>query len=118
MNLTKIPLPAERYFHTFVRPDKTEFDIETTQADYDQLAQAPFTTPTHADGVWAGKSRRVLIVPDGTYAVENDYQCVMNVGDGTGTWPIKKEFIVGDNLTLAGVEEFTRLKVITGIEII
>jgi len=47
MLLTKVNILKPAYFHVFEKLDKTIFEVETTEADYKQLA-----TPKHIDPIY------------------------------------------------------------------
>jgi len=50
--LTKVNILKPAYFHVFERPDKTIFEVETTEADYKQLATAKHKDPTSLNAKW------------------------------------------------------------------
>jgi len=52
MILTKVNILKPAYFHVFERPGKTIFEVETTEADYKQLATLEHKDPVYLGANW------------------------------------------------------------------
>ena len=66
MSLSKANVIGEKYIHVFNMDDGSLKDVETTQADYEQLAQFNHRNPTIKDGVWShSTSAHKLDTPSG-----------------------------------------------------
>ena len=104
MALTKIPLPAETYYHIFSDSNGALFEVETTEADYKQLGMPSPINPVHLNGSWHS-SYSAKKIPVGTYADMGLNTVLVNV-DGIQV-SVKTNEIVNDKLT---VDAITRLK--------
>lgn len=105
--MQQVSLPSQKYFHRFRRPDKTIFEIESTQIEYDALALKDATRPFNPDGVWVN-SWRGYVLPLGTWCQETPTQKLMNY-DGH-TVPIRSEYIDSNgNLTVEGLAWYQKI---------
>lgn len=68
--LQKVNVVGDKYVHCFVMNNADKVEVETTQADYEQLATANPVNPTIVGGTWwCSLKRRKVDTPSGNLDV-------------------------------------------------
>lgn len=107
MNLTQIPLPAERYFNTFRTKDDIFFEVEITQEDYKKLADPVSLVPQDTNGIWVS-SRSGYILGANEYCDNKDGIGFLVSISGGNAINVPKNTIISDALTQAGQDIVTK----------
>lgn len=98
MKLTRVPFPSLTYWHKFVRPDGTIFEVETTKIEYNSLRFGG--TPSHPEGRW-WCSYEGIKVPVNCYTTDGKRYFVST--DGEETITLESKYLLDEELTPEGV---------------
>ena len=109
MNVTKVNIVADRYFHKFKLPNTSIARIETNKTDYDALSSKETPLPVFSNATYLSSANEICFDTTSGYLSDKEYATQASGFHwvkitGYEMWKVYPEDIHNDNLSNAAVK--------------